>query len=155
MKEMTIKMQEALADAHQQANRDGHAQIQAIHVLFALAKQPEGILRHVIEKAGLGVESLLEECEKNLELLPRQQGVTCSVGAGDELSDLMNKAESERVGLGDQYTSVEHMLLALIEVNSVAKQILIAAGLDRDKMLNALAVVRGNCKVTDLSLIHI
>ena len=149
MKEMTIKMQEALADAHQQASRDGHAQIQAIHVLCALAKQPEGILRQVIDKAGLGIESLLEECEKNLELLPRQQGGTCSVGAGDELSDLMNKAESERVGLGDQYTSVEHMLLALIEVNSVAKQIMIAAGLDRDKMLNALAVVRGNCKVTD------
>ena len=149
MKEMTIKMQEALADAHQLANRDGHAQIEAIHVLCALANQPEGILRQLIKKAGLGVESLLEECEKKLELLPRQQGGTCSVGAGAEFSALINKADSERVGLGDQYTSVEHMLLALIEVDSLAKQILIAAGLDRDRMLNALSVVRGNCKVTD------
>jgi ATP-dependent Clp protease ATP-binding subunit ClpA len=43
MKEMTIKMQEALADAHQQASERGHAQIEALHVLFALLKQQGGI----------------------------------------------------------------------------------------------------------------
>ena len=58
MKELTIKMQDALADAHEQATRAGHAQIDAVHLLLALLKQPEGIVSPVLEKLGLGAGSM-------------------------------------------------------------------------------------------------
>ena len=149
MKEMTIKMQEALADAHQQASESGHAQIEALHVLFALLKQQGGIACPMLEKAGLRGEQLLEDIEKGLERLPSQQGGHSGAGAGPELSALLEKSDSERVGLNDEYISVEHMLLALVEVDSAIKQIMRGSGIDRESILNALAEVRGTRKVTD------
>ncbi len=149
MKEMTIKMQEALADAHQHASKRGHAQIEALHVLFALLNQQGGIACPMLEKAGLRAEQLLEEIEKELGRLPSQQGGHSSAGAGPELSALLEKADSERVGLNDEYISVEHMLLALLEVDSAVNQIMRGSGMDRESMLNALAELRGTRKVTD------
>lgn len=149
MKELTIKMQDALAGAHEQASRAGHGQIDAVHLLLALLKQPEGLVSPLLEKLDLGAGSLVEASEKLLEKLPRKQGGMSSPGVSPELSGLLDEAGRQRIELGDEYLSVEHALLALVEVDSPARNILLGSGLDRDKILNVLATVRGKSKVTD------
>ncbi|MCP4849050.1 MAG: ATP-dependent chaperone ClpB [Verrucomicrobiaceae bacterium] len=149
MKELTIKMQDALADAHQQASMAGHAQIDALHLLLALLKQPEGLVCLLLDKLDLGVERLVVETQERLERLPRKQGGMSNPGVGSELSGLLDKAGRERLELGDEYVSVEHALLALVEVDSSAKQVLLGVGLDRDRILGALSKFRGSQKVTD------
>ncbi|MFP6872270.1 MAG: ATP-dependent chaperone ClpB [Verrucomicrobiales bacterium] len=149
MKEFTIKMQDALADAHQHAGTAGHPEIGALHLLCALLQQPDGVACSVLDKLKMGAERFTEESEKLLDQLPRRQGGMSSPAAGQELGSLLDEADRQRLQLGDEYVSVEHALLALAEVDSPVKRIFTEAGLDREKILSALGGIRGSQKVTD------
>jgi ATP-dependent Clp protease ATP-binding subunit ClpB len=146
---LTIKSQEALAEAQAQASSRGHSEISPAHVLRALLGQPEGSTVPVLQKLGVPIDVLQGEVEKLLEQMPKVQG-----GAQPHLSRatsaLLEASFKEADALKDEYVSTEHVLLALAAAKSdPAGKMLREVGADRESLLKALASVRGGARVTD------
>ncbi|HKQ50947.1 MAG TPA: ATP-dependent chaperone ClpB [Pyrinomonadaceae bacterium] len=149
---LTEKAQEALRTAQSEATRRGHQQIDVEHLLLALLEQEGGLARSVLDKAGVDAEAVRSRVEA--ELARRPQVSSTTGGAGEvyvtgRLNRLLVQAEDEARQLKDEYVSVEHILLAMVEDKSgAASRILSELGLDRDKLMQALKSVRGSQRVT-------
>ncbi|WP_358321555.1 ATP-dependent chaperone ClpB [Nonomuraea sp. NPDC049141] len=150
---MTQKSQEALHDAQTKALRHGHTEVDAEHLLLALLEQPEGLAPRLMEMAGADPKSLRADLEADLSHRPKVSGPGTTPGqvfVTQRLSRLLDTADREAKRLKDEYVSVEHLLLALIEEGSAtpAGRLLHGQGLTRDRFLQALTAVRGNQRVT-------
>jgi ATP-dependent Clp protease ATP-binding subunit ClpB len=150
---LTQKSQEALHDAQTKALRYGHTEADGEHLLLALLDQPDGLVPHLLERAGVDTGRLRADVEAELERRPRVSGPGAAPGQvylTQRLSRLLDAAEREAKRLKDEYVSVEHLLIALLEEGSQASagRLLHGQGLTRDKFLQALAEVRGNQRVT-------
>src|SRR5262245_54572363 len=146
---LTIKSQEALAEAQSLASSRGHSEIQPAHLLRALLAQPEGSTVPVLQKLGVSVERLAGELEQVVARLPKVSG-----GSQSQLSRtasrVLEAAQKEAEQLKDEYVSTEHLLLAIAsEKSDPAGQALRGAGADREAILEALKHVRGSARVTD------
>ncbi len=147
MNRFTQRSIDAVSYAQQMAQAESHPQITPEHLLLALLKQEEGLVGQIIKKLGVDLEDITAEVEKQVGLLPKQTGG--QLYASNELSQVFSKAESELKNFKDEYVSVEHLLLALLEIKSKAQQILKAHGIKRDDLLKALASIRGSSRVVD------
>ncbi|MBV8074019.1 MAG: AAA family ATPase, partial [Candidatus Eremiobacteraeota bacterium] len=148
---MTQRVQEALNSGYTRALAEHNPQTTPEHLLAALLDQDEGIAKAILEKAGVDVAALRRAVDANIARLPRLSGSTADsahVTVAPALSRVLAQADAEAKRLGDDYVSVEHLLLALAESSSDAAQTLKAVGVTRDKLLNALKEVRGNQRVT-------
>ena len=147
MDRMTIKSQEALRDAVDLASRRGNPEVVPEHVLLAALRQSDGIAAPLVRKAGADPDALASDLMDKLESLPRVTG-----GAEPTLSSrglkFLQRAEDEAKTLKDDYLSVEHLLLSGAKDKDV-QAILDRHGLAYDKLLRALAEVRGSQRVTD------
>jgi ATP-dependent Clp protease ATP-binding subunit ClpB len=146
---MTTKSQEAIRAAADLASRRGNPEIVPEHIILAMLEQEGGIALPLFQKAGGDPEALVRKVEAYLDKLPRVSG-----GAEPTLSrrtmELLRRAEDEAKTLRDDFISVEHFLLALAKHDREAQSELDAAGGVRyDKLLQALAAVRGAQRVTD------
>jgi ATP-dependent Clp protease ATP-binding subunit ClpB len=150
---LTQKSQEALHDAQTTALRFGHTEADGEHLLRALLEQPDGLAPRLLSQAGADPEQLLAQVESELERRPRVTGPGASPGqvyVTQRLSRLLDAADREARRLKDEYVSVEHLLIALIDEGSstAAGRLLRQAGLARDGFLQALTSIRGNQRVT-------
>lgn len=149
MDRMTLKSQEALRDAVDLASRRGNPEVVPEHVLVAALRQAEGIAGPLVRRAGAEPDALAEAFLERLESLPRVTG-----GAEPTLSSrglqFLQRAEDEAKKLKDDYLSVEHLLLSGGKDRDV-QAIYDRHGLAYDKLLRALAEVRGSQRVTDQS----
>jgi len=150
MDRFTIKAAEAIQGAQQRAQALGNPEVTPLHLLAALVS-PEvggngGIVVPLLEKAGASVGQIRSMTESELARLPKQTGG--SLAAHRSFMDVLNAAEREATRMKDQYISVEHLLLALAEVPSDAKEILRLCAATRDDILAALKEVRGSASVT-------
>ncbi|MFD1541265.1 ATP-dependent chaperone ClpB [Nonomuraea guangzhouensis] len=150
---MTQKSQEALHDAQTKALRHGHTEVDAEHLLLALLDQPEGLAPRLVEMAGADPKSVRADLEAELSHRPKVSGPGATPGqvfVTQRLSRLLDTADREAKRLKDEYVSVEHLLLALIEEGSAtpAGRLLHSQGLTRDRFLQALTAIRGNQRVT-------
>ncbi len=137
---LTNAAQQALADAQSAALAASHPEVTALHVLQALAEDRNGPAASIIQRAGADAARLSQLAKAELSRLP-----TTSSGAGTpgrELMELLARAEKERTSLGDQYVSSEHLLLALADLNTKAKDALGALALDRRRLLDAVKAIR-------------
>ncbi|MBW1686369.1 MAG: ATP-dependent chaperone ClpB [Deltaproteobacteria bacterium] len=146
---LTIKAQEALAEAQSLASSRGHSEITPAHLLRALLGQPEGSTLPVLQKLGVPLDLLQEELEKLLEQMPKVSG-----GAQSQLSQatsqVLEAAFTEAHALKDEYISTEHLLLAIAAAkNDAAGRMLHEVGAEREALLKALASVRGGARITD------
>ncbi len=149
MDKLTIKSQEALAEAQGQASSRGHSEMTPAHVLWGLLSQPEGSTVPVLQKLGVPVDVLQSELEKLLEGMPKVTG-----GAQPQLSratsKVLEQAFQEADALKDEYISTEHLLLSLATAKQdPAARMLREVGADREALLKALVSVRGGARVTD------
>lgn len=149
---LTEKAQEALRAAQSEATRLGHQQIDVEHLLLALLEQEGGLAKSILEKAGIDPEIVRQRVEAELA---RLQKVSSSTGGGGDvyvsgrLNRLLVKAEDEAKALKDEYVSVEHLLLAMVEDRSgAAGRVLNELGMTRDKLMQTLRQVRGSQRVT-------
>jgi ATP-dependent Clp protease ATP-binding subunit ClpB len=153
MDKLTIKAAEAVQRAQQMAHNAGNPELTPLHLLAALvssdADSGGGIVAPILEKAGAHVGQIRNMLESELGRLPRQTGG--SLGAHRTFVDVLNAAEQEARRMQDQYVSVEHLLLALAEVESEAKEILKLNAAAKDDILAALKEVRGSASVTTQS----
>src|SRR5258706_1608348 len=149
---LTEKGQEAVREAQSLAQRHGQSQIDAEHLAVALLSQDGGVASRVVEKAGASPATLLQRLKQAVEQLPRVSGPGASPGQlyiSPRVNDVLTAAEALAQQMKDEYVGVEHLLLALAEVKDGAvADALRAAGLTREKLLEAAAAVRGSQRVT-------
>jgi ATP-dependent Clp protease ATP-binding subunit ClpB len=150
---LTQKSQEALHDAQTKALRFGHTESDGEHLLLALLEQAEGLAPRLLSQAGADPERLRAEVEAELGRRPRTTGPGAAPGqvfVTQRLSRLLDAAQREASRLKDEYVSVEHLLVALIDEGpgSVAGRLLREQGLTRERFLAALTAIRGNQRVT-------
>jgi len=140
----TIKSQEALAAAQRLASARGHSQVAPHHLLLALLEQDGGIVVPVLRRANADPESVRRRANQALDALPTVSGDGQAEPALDaELVDLLSRADSEARGMGDEYVSTEHLLLAL------AGDPQTDVGASHDQLVEAVQGVRGPHRVTD------
>jgi len=145
---LTVKSREALADADRLARERGHQEIQAVHVLWALLRQTDGIVRPLLEKAGAAPAAVEKRLELALDRLPRVEGGETYIGPA--FRGLFDRALREAEQFKDQFVSTEHFLLAMTQgKDGEASEALRQAGADREALLAALRESRGNQRVTD------
>ena len=148
MNRMTIKLQEALQTASSHAARRNHQGIDVEHLLLAFVEQDGGLASSLLEQAGLSVPSVRQAVEQALAKLPQVQGAGASPGQlhiASRLNQVMVKAEDEQRALKDDYLSVEHVILAMVQEGGVFKKL----GLTKERLLAALQQVRGSQRVTN------
>ena len=147
----TEKAQEAVRSAQTLATRYSNQQIEVEHLLYALLDQEGGLVPSVLTRAGVNVEPLKQAVENEINRMPKVSGPS---GPVDQvyITARLNKtfvaAEDEARKLKDDYVSVEHLLLAIIEEGGPAARVLKTAGATRDRIEKALIQVRGHQRVT-------
>jgi len=146
---LTIKSAEAFEAARRLAQSRGNPVANDAHLLAALLEQDEGIVAPLLGKVGVNVTKLKADVAREIERFPRQSG-----GAEPQLSrevvQALDRAEQEAAGLGDEYTSTEHLLIGLTETKGTAARALLSAeGVDPTELREALVAVRGAHRVTD------
>ncbi len=147
MNRMTIKLQEALQTASSHAVRRSHQGIDVEHLLLAFVEQDGGLAPSLLEQAGLSVPPVRQAVEQALAKLPQVQGAGASPGqfhVTSRLSQILAKAEDEQQALKDDYLSVEHVVLAMVQEGGVFKKL----GLTKERLLGALQQIRGSQRVT-------
>ncbi len=146
---LTIKSQEAVAEAQSLATGRGHSQITPAHLLRVLLEQPEGSTVPILQKIGVPIDGLQSALEQQLSRLPKVTG-----GGQPQLSPaaarVLEAAVREADTRGDEYVSTEHLLLAIAaEKQDDAGRALAEAGASREAIERALEAVRGGAKITD------
>src|SRR6059036_1019823 len=147
---LTIKAQEALAEAQKLAEKAGHQQLDVEHFALALVRQREGLTQSLLNKLGADPAVLARELEQELKKIPQVSGS----GAGQvtitaRLNDLFSAAEQEAERFKDEYLSTEHLLLAIAEAGGAAAGIFKRQGVSKDRLYAALTSIRGTQRVTD------
>ncbi len=148
---LTQKSQEALQAAQTKALRYGHQETDAEHLLLALLEQPEGLVPRLLARMDVPVETLKSEVDRELSRQPRVSGPGAEAGkiyVGSRLQKVFLHAEDEAKRLKDEYISVEHLMLGLLEEGGAAGRSLAQFKVTRDALLSALTAVRGNQRVT-------
>ena len=158
--DFTHKAQEAIIKAQAIAREKGQQQIDALHLLAALLSQEESVVLVVLEKLQVDVENLKRKTESAINHIPP---IVSGQKFGQfyltqDLARVFDKARQEAMKMGDEFLSVEHLLLALLVVPTAAKNILdnaklgaVSPGvtLDEDNVLRVLAGIRGGQRITD------
>ena len=140
---LTQKSQEALHDAQTKALRYGHTEVDGEHLLLALLDQPEGIVPRLLAQAAADPDRLRKNLEAELERRPRVSGPGVAPGQiniSQRLSRALVNAQQEADRLKDEYVSVEHLVMALLEEgqDAAAGRLLRQEGLTKDGFLQAL-----------------
>jgi len=145
---LTNKTREALQNAQNIATQRGNPDLLPEHMLLALLEQDEGVAPALISKAGGREEALKVALRRRLESLPKVQG-----GAEPSLSrrlrDLLTQTWKETEELKDEYSSAEHVLLAVVSQSEELARLFKEHGVDRDTLQKAIKEVRGAQRVTD------
>jgi len=149
LERFTVKAQEALQSAQATAQQYSHQEIDGEHLMLALIDQPEGLIQPLLQKLGIPISAVRSDVERELGRRAKVQGSTDTF-LGNTLKKALDAAQAEAGKLKDDYTSTEHLLLALLtNGGSSLKKIFQAHGLKYDAVLKALAELRGNQRVTD------
>ena len=145
---LTVKSREALGDADTLARRLGHQEVCGAHLLAALIDQSGGVVRPLLERAGVNPDALRARIDSELERQPRVEGG--DVYLGRDLKQLLDEAQVEADRMKDDYVSTEHFLLAMVVGSGgAARGLLKELGADEDTIREALLAVRGTQRVSD------
>jgi ATP-dependent Clp protease ATP-binding subunit ClpB len=148
LERLTLKSREALANAQKLARQMNHQQIAPAHLFLTLLGQAEGVALPLMQKLGATPQSLRHAAEQTLDSVPKVYGGSDPYLSHD-LTQVLERAEKEAEGLGDAYTSTEHLILSLLDQKDEVSRILSDAGVDRQGVLEALKEIRGSQRVTD------
>lgn len=144
----TQKSREALALAQELAAEKHHQEITGKHLLLAVLKQKEGIVPRILAHTGLNVKDITSLAEALLQKIPSVTGYEGVLRLSTACARVLARAEKEAQTMKDDYVSVEHLLLALLEEGEHdVKELLVSAGISRPAFLNSLRLVRGSQRV--------
>ncbi|MEK7542166.1 MAG: AAA family ATPase, partial [Patescibacteria group bacterium] len=165
----THKAQEAILQAQNVAQERSQQQVDALHLLYALISQEESLILTLLQKIGADIDGLKRKVQIALDRLP----ISASPAPfgqfylTQDLGKALERARQESAKMGDEYISVEHLFLALLDIDSKAKEILERTAilpsegssaptlefgrLDYETALKILAQIRGGTRITDPS----
>jgi ATP-dependent Clp protease ATP-binding subunit ClpB len=145
----TQKAQEALQEAQQLAGEYNHPSIEPIHLLKALVEQPDGVVPAVLRRIGTDVGLLNQSIDQDLAQRPRATGAAMQVGLSRQLTETLQEAENIAGAMKDEYTSTEHLLMAMAQPKAgPIRDLLAQQGVDYNGIMQALAGIRGSQRVT-------
>ena len=143
----TQKSMEAVEGCQKLAYEYGNQEIEQEHLLYSLLTIEDSLILKLIEKMEIHKEHFLGRVEEALQKRVKVQGGELHVGA--DLNKALLSAEDEAKRLGDEYVSVEHLFLSMLQnPNKAIKEIFREYGITRERFLQALSTVRGNQRVT-------
>jgi ATP-dependent Clp protease ATP-binding subunit ClpB len=147
---LTVKSQEALQNAQALAEKRNHQALDVEHLAMALVGQKEGIAVSLLQKLGVPLTTLVDRLQKALDRIPQVTGATAGQAyITPRLKKIIEGAESAAQGLKDEYVSIEHLLMSMVEDDGETGKILRELGVSKDKVLKALVDIRGSQRVTD------
>src|SRR5215831_1733686 len=147
---LTQKAQEALQQTQALAEKNESQVLYPLHLLVALVEERDGIVRPVLEKAGVHPDAVAAEARRLFSTLPKATGMQPGMYLAPPLNQILERAFDEASRFKDEFVSTEHLLLSLSEQRSdPAGQLLDRAGATHDAILKALVSIRGNQRVTD------
>ncbi|MBS2770496.1 ATP-dependent chaperone ClpB [Anoxybacillus rupiensis] len=148
MNKLTEKMQEALISAQSIAKTYHHQMMDIDHLLLALLEQEEGLAKRMLSLLHININKMAVDLRSFLKRKPEVMGAEEIVYMAPRLERLLTNAEQEAKQMKDEYTSVEHLLLALTNEKNEIGQLLQKYELNRSRLLHVLKEIRGNQRVT-------
>jgi ATP-dependent Clp protease ATP-binding subunit ClpB len=146
---LTQKSTEALAEAQKLAVERHHQEVTPRHLFLALLNQEDGFIPRLLTLAGVNHEMFKTSVEDIIRRIPSVHGYDGPLAMSSGLLRVMVRAEKEASRMKDEYVSVEHLLLALMEEgDGDIKDVFKNFGLDRNRILDALKKIRGSQQVT-------
>jgi ATP-dependent Clp protease ATP-binding subunit ClpB len=146
----TVKAQEAVQRASELASEHGNPEVLPLHLLASLLEDKEGIVPPIMEKIGIGPQSVLNDLYQQMERLPKISGAAAQATLSQAANQLLDRAFKEADTFKDEYVSTEHLLLAATQLKrDPAQEILARYGATHDAILKALTSVRGSQRITD------
>ncbi|MCF7920048.1 MAG: ATP-dependent chaperone ClpB [Candidatus Cloacimonetes bacterium] len=143
----TLKARDGVELALQKAQELQHQELRSLHLLSALLEMEESFIRALLQKSGANINRIMEVITSELEKLPRISG-SFQTGIGNELNAVIQQAEKIAKQLQDEYISVEHLFLAIIEKGDIKSELRSLLP-DKNEILSALKELRGNQRITD------
>jgi len=144
----TEKAWQAVSNMPQYGDKYSTQTLEATHLLKALLDEgPSGLTQRILAKAGIDTNSFDQKLDSHLRSLPRVSDVSNKRLGQSALSSLM-KSISFKSEFGDQYVSVEHILLGVADTDGYSKKIFNEIGSGMDQLKTAVAAIRGSNKVT-------
>ncbi len=149
---LTQMSRQAVTDAQNIARRLNHHEVDTWHLLAALVAQENGVVPGLLDKLAIGPGAMQLAVERELERLPKVTGAvdTSKIYVTQAVNDVLTRGEEEAKSLQDDYVSVEHLLLGLLDVAKpdALKKLFKSFGLDRTQALKVLKEIRGSQRVT-------
>lgn len=147
LQKFTQKSLEAIQNAQSNAVEYGNPQLDQQHLLLALLQQEDGLIPGLLQKMNINVNGLTQAVENEVKRLPRVSGGETRVAV--DLEKALTAAEKLAENMTDEYVSVEHIFMAMVNApNTALKELFRQYNVDRDGFMKILATVRGNTRVT-------
>ncbi|MEG4443023.1 ATP-dependent chaperone ClpB [Microcoleus sp. AT9_B5] len=147
--QFTEKAWEALARTPEIVKAGQQQQLESEHLMKALLEQESGLASSLFNKAGVSVAKLRDRTDEFISRQPRITGSGGNVYLGRSLDTLLDRAETYRKEYGDEFISIEHLILGYVKDDRFGRNLLQEFKLDEAKLKDIIAQVRGNNKVTD------
>ena len=142
----TIKAQEAIQEAVNMARANGQQVIEPVHIMGGVLKSNEQIVSFLLQKTGANIKKVDTEVSKAVHSLPKVSGGEPYISR--ESNQVLDKAEEIAGKNGDEFVSIEPLIVALLEVKSTASEILKQNGVNREELEKAIGELRNGEKVT-------
>ena len=149
LENFTIKAQEAVQSAVNTARQNGQQVIEPVHLLKGVMEKGKDVVNFIFQKLGVNAAHVGTLIDNEIQHLPRVQGGEPYLSR--ETNEVMMKAMDHSKQLGDEFVSIEPILLALLEVNSTASRILKDAGMNSNDVMKAVQELRQGQKVQSMS----
>ncbi|MDB5058895.1 MAG: ATP-dependent chaperone ClpB, partial [Chloroflexi bacterium] len=150
MNRFTEKAQAALVGAQQRAQQGGNPQIEGLHILATLLDDPDGVTPALLRLMNVNPDDLRRRVDQAITALPRVTGAVSQPQPSSEFTTTVQRAQRSASQMGDEYVSVEHLLLALADDANTGRagDLLRAAGARPDELRRAVEKMRGGQRVT-------
>ena len=137
---LTTLAQEAIQNAQSQANLAGHGELTPLHLLLAVVEEKNGIASSILQRVGVDGNRVRDVAEAELRRMPKVHGANAAPGTA--FGQILTDAEREAQRMKDTYVSTEHLLLALSETKTSAKEVLSTLGVTRARILQSIEAIR-------------
>lgn len=152
MEKITIKVQQSLNEAQLIAVKYNHQQIEVIHLFMALISQEDGLIPNIFSRMGVNINHIKQSTHSELDKMPKVLGEgarSSGVYAVRRIEEVFIEGENHAKRFKDSYISVEHVMLAIMDIDSkgIVGKILKTFNITKDGFLNILSTIRGNQRV--------
>ena len=145
----TQKGQEALLEAQNLAQKYNHPAVKPEHLLKVLVAQEGGVVPSVLKRIGVDTDTLGQRVDEILDRMPRATGASAQVGMDRDIVSVLGEAETIVDKMKDDYTSTEHILLAMVQAKAATvRELLASFGVNEQSIMDALMGIRGSQRVS-------